>query len=699
MTHLPLTNPGAATAWQTNRRRLAYVLLTLSVLALYGYASRGAQPPLPRASQGVLDLSAWSFERQGPVRLDGQWEVRWDALLGPAAPARSAPDGAAPSYAPVPGPWSQTKPGASVLNATGCATLRLKVQNIPAGQIALRLTNIPTAWTLWADGRRLGQSGVPAEDGSAEQPRLSSVVVPLHNLDTTPGSLLDGSRTSPQESAAPLELVLQVSNHSLREGGVLASIWLGPESTMQAQALRDTGIAMFLAGVLFIMGIYHVALYFFRRRDPSPLLFAAYCLLWLGNYTCSESSGWVALSVLPGIPALGLEHFAIACFFLSVPVGFAFFRSLYPQEFSRRVQRYTWVTGAAFTLLAALGSSIALTTALPLYYLSSVALILYCFVQLYRAGRRGRLGAHFIFLGFLVLGLVGINDMLNDLRLIDSTPLLVLGMLIFIMSQAFALSQRLSRAFSSVETLSVQLENKNLTLEAEMAERNRLEREIINISEEERRRISVDLHDGLCQLLTAARLRCSVLLRMDQQEGRNTELGQLSGLLDQLVDQAYDVSHGLWPQEHNPASAGPSIADLIRRFSLSSGVPIGFTRTQACETCPPSANVTQLYRIGQEALSNAVKHARATRIDMDCSCSADGMVTITVRDNGVGRARAAKSKGGLGTGIMAHRARMIGGTLRIEDGEEGGTVVSCTAPCGRCDPSVQTGSIQTRRQA
>ncbi|MBU1003154.1 MAG: histidine kinase [Proteobacteria bacterium] len=656
---------------------------------------------MPKAAQGVIDLSTWDFERQGPVRLDGQWEVRWERLLEPAelaaldqspselaTPAQAAPDQTAPSYANVPGPWSQNKPGASALNATGCATMRLLVHNLPtAGQTALRLTNICTAWTLWVNGRQLAHSGIPAEKDHIEEPRLSSMVIPLHTL----GDL--------QTKTEPLELVLQISNQYFREGGPIAPLWIGPESTMLAQALHDTGIAMFLAGVLFIMGVYHVALYFFRRRDTSPLLFAIYCLLWLGNYSCSESSGWVVLTVLPNLPALGLEHFAIACFFLSVPVGFAFFRSLYPREFSRLVQHYSWATGGAFTLLAALGSSLTLTTALPLYYLSSVALILYCFARLYRAWRRGREGAHFIFLGFLVLGLIGINDMLNDLRIINTTPLLVLGMLIFIMSQAFALSQRLSRAFSSVETLSVQLESKNLTLETEMAERNRLEREIINISEEERRRISVDLHDGLCQLLTAARLRCSVLLRMDQTEGRNAELGQLSGLLDQLVDQAYDVSHGLWPQEHNPASSGPSLTDLIRRFSLSSGVPIEFTRNQACETCPPNANVTQLYRIGQEALSNAVKHARATRIDMDCSCSADGMVTISVRDNGIGRARAAKSKGGLGTGIMAHRARMIGGELNIQDAEGGGTVVSCTAPCGHCSPSGQAPSAQTRKQA
>ena len=193
MTELPLSTPQVPPLRHTAKRRWIYTLLALSVLALYGYASLDPQPPMPKAAQGVIDLSTWDFERQGPVRLDGQWEVRWERLLEPAelaaldqspselaTPAQAAPDQTAPSYANVPGPWSQNKPGASALNATGCATMRLLVHNLPtAGQTALRLTNICTAWTLWVNGRQLAHSGIPAEKDHIEEPRLSSMVIPL----------------------------------------------------------------------------------------------------------------------------------------------------------------------------------------------------------------------------------------------------------------------------------------------------------------------------------------------------------------------------------------------------------------------------------------------------------------------------------------------------------------------------------------
>lgn len=667
---LPTPRPGALLA-----------LLLLLCLGLWG--CQASAPDAPTPNRGAVDLSAWDAA-QGPLALDGEWEVRWGALLEPGDFA--APDAPAPDYAQLPAPWSRSMPGADLFRATGEATYRIVLRCKPGAEhLALRLSNVNAAWRLWAAGRLVAQSGTPGPDAATEQPRPSVAVVPLPPHLPEQGA----NQGADQDGAMPLELVLQVSNHNFREGGVLSTPVIGPESLLLAQQQHDAGVALAIAGALLVMGVYHAALYFFRRNNVSPLLFAAYCLLWLCNYAGSDSSGWAARILIPALPPSGLERIALAGLFLSVPVGFTFFRSLYPQEFSRRVQSGTWAMGAAFTALAALGSPLATSTVLPLYYLISSSLILYCFLRLHRARRHGRSGATFIFAGFLLLGLVALHDMLTDLRLVNSTPMLAPGLLLFIMSQAFALSQRLSQAFSSVETLSGQLEHKNLVLEAEMAERNRLEREIINISEEERRRMSVDLHDGVCQLLTAARLRCAVLSNMPRTSGESAELAKLSSLLEELVDQAYDLSHGLWPLEHGAGSTGPSLGDMIRRFSLSSGVPIDLALERACESCP-SANVTQLYRIAQEALTNAVKHAKPRRINVRFTCRAGGDASLTVRDDGIGRARAAGSKGGLGMGIMAHRARMIGGDLSIRDGREGGTVVRCSVPCEITVPTFRT---------
>jgi Signal transduction histidine kinase len=279
------------------------------------------------------------------------------------------------------------------------------------------------------------------------------------------------------------------------------------------------------------------------------------------------------------------------------------------------------------------------------------------------------------------MGATGINDMLYDLQMIQSVYLIHIGMFVFIFFQAIALSIRFSRSFHAVEQLSCELSGKNRDLEEEMAERTRLEREIVNISEEERRSISHQLHDGLCQLLTGVRLHFSSLRRqLSDADRQKPEVAEVSSLLEESVNHAYDLSRGLWPVEHDSNALSPSLEELTRRLAESSGVVIEFNQQRGCRVCT-NKGVTQLYRIAQEALTNAVKHARAGRIAVALQCQNRGELTLTVQDDGIGRDLAERTKGGLGMGIMQHRARLINAHLTVADAAGGGTLVSCTIPC------------------
>ena len=108
------------------------------------------------------------------------------------------------------------------------------------------------------------------------------------------------------------------------------------------------------------------------------------------------------------------------------------------------------------------------------------------------------------------------------------------------------------------------------------------------------------------------------------------ELARLSGLLDELVDQAYDLSRGLWPLEHDGVGVGPSFRDMIQRLAESSAIPIEFRREQACASCR-HPHLVQLNRIARESVANALKHARATRIVVAFTCP-DGRATAVSSD-------------------------------------------------------------------
>jgi len=665
------------------RHPLLFPLGLLVALALL-WGCVGDRDVAPMARRGVLDLSGHDFSQGGPVRLDGEWEFYWDRLLGPDDFASGVAPPAMTGHLPFPGTWKGFPGDGGGLPGTGQATFRLRLLP-PAGEqrLTLRLFDIQAACRLWADGAVLAGSGTTGESAQAEGPDPSLVLAEL--------------RTGGQ----PVDLVLQISNHHYLQGGVPSPLLLARPGLLERAHMRAWGGGLFFAGSLLVMGLYHFALYFLRKKDVSTLYFGLYCLLWMGNFLTSDVTEWVVTLFFAARSSLVLDLLSIVFYIFSVPVGYRFFMTMYPAEFSRGMQRLCEGVSLLFAAIVVFSPSVVAYRALAFSYMTSIAFILYCFARLYVCFRRDRDGALFILCGFLFLGLVAINDMLCHLGLIRSVYLIQAGMFVFILCQALALAQRFSRAFTAIERLSVALERNNDVLREEMAERGRLEREVVSISEEERRRISHELHDGLCQKLTGARLRCSVLRQKLAGATGMAELRLLTELLDASADDAYDLSRGLWPVEHDAGAAGPSLEELARTVSASSGVVVSLRQERRCAACD-NPHATTLFRIAQEALANAVKHARAGRIAVELRCAGCPGLTLTVTDDGVGRSAAAggASGGGLGLRIMSHRARIIGATLTVADAAQGGTMVACTASCPKClEASPDTGRPEDPRDA
>lgn len=636
-----------------------FVIAALGVL-LTGCAGRDVDAPSAR--QGVIDLSGSDDRLASSIGLDGEWEFYWRQLLEPAH--FDGPDKTpAPAYVRMPGAWNGLRVDGTEIGGEGYATYRLRIlANDRAGNLMLHLGTIASAYRLWANGTLVSENGRVGTDAETEAPAQSSRLVML-------------------PAGRPLELVLQVSNFHYREGGVLSPIDIGSPDRLESTRLGKWAVVSFCIGAIAVMGLYHLVFFAFRRRNAATLYFGIYCLLWTGYLLTSDSSDWVVNLLSRRIPDPLLNRVDLLCFVVSVPVCHAFFRALYPDEFSRRLGHAAWAMAAVFAGLGVALPTLAFTSAIPVYYLFSAFMILYFLARLLVAVRRNRQGAGFILIGFVVLGSAGINDMLYDLQVFRSVFVMHIGLLVFVLCQAFALSLRFSMAFTAVEQLSAELADKNLSLEQEMNESNRLAREIVNVSEDERRRISYELHDGLCQQLTGARLHFSVLRRkLAGEAAQHPEWGQLAAMLEKLVDDAYDLSHGLCPVDHDGRGVSPSLEELARRLSRTSGIAIELSEDRGCPTCR-YAGATQMYRIAQEAIANAVRHARADRITVTFDCADRRTMRLTVRDDGIGRDRAERSHGGLGMRIMAHRARTLDGDLEVTDAPGGGTIVTCTARC------------------
>jgi signal transduction histidine kinase len=218
-------------------------------------------------------------------------------------------------------------------------------------------------------------------------------------------------------------------------------------------------------------------------------------------------------------------------------------------------------------------------------------------------------------------------------------------------------------------------------LEYESATRRHLEGELLRVSEDERRRLGAELHDGLCQHLTAALLHCTAvenqLASQNMPEAGPTS--RLRSMIEESIGTAYDVAKGLCPVDLDPDALSSALQRLARQTHKTTGVICEFRGEGPVAIRDPRQTI-HLYRIAQEAVTNAVKHARCRRLRLELLGLADA-TTLRVQDDGIGSHSAAHPTfGGMGVRLMGHRAEVLGGTLTIEHPPAGGTLVTCRVP-------------------
>lgn len=625
------------------------------------------------ARQGVLDLRGYDLDRQPTVEFGGEWEFFWQRQLEPKDFQQTmapVPDG----FLTLPGSWKGLTVAGQALDGKGFATLRLKILTDPAQSLqAIRIAQVFSAYRLWMNGRLVTESG--------------------HVGQTFADEIMDHSLrlASLRADGPPIEMVLQVSSFHMNKTS-LPFFQLGRQIDLNASESRIWGIALFSAGTLLLMGIYHILLYALYRPNRSPLYFGIYCLVWMTFVLSNLTSDWAIRVFLPNLPGELLYRISVFCYALAVPLSYHIFRSLYPREFPRWLLYVFWGLGAVYATIGIAGPTPLSAALLSPFHLVVTAKFCFFVWALSLATQRGREGALIILIGFIVYSAASFNDIFSSLNLIHANRVMHIGMLFFMLAQSLALAQRFTGLFAKVERLSVGLSEQNQVLEQEIAERTRLQQEIVSISDEERSRISHELHDGLCQQLTGARLQSSALeSAWPNEQERAIGQARLSKLLAESVDHAYEISRGLWSMGPDSDDICQALRALAQSQSESSKIPIRVEIRSGCSKCA-AQNGTQLFCIAREAIVNAVKHAHATQIIVSLDCRDAQGATLDIVDDGVGRASTKKIESGLGLRIMAYRAQMVGGSFQIEDREGGGTLVRCSIPCGtfRGLPAIKT---------
>jgi len=219
-----------------------------------------------------------------------------------------------------------------------------------------------------------------------------------------------------------------------------------------------------------------------------------------------------------------------------------------------------------------------------------------------------------------------------------------------------------------------------LELGIDVTERRELEREILQISGEEQRRIGRDLHDVLGQKLAGVAFLSKVLSRRlaAASSAEAEQAAEIANLVSETVAHARAISRGLCPVELSEGGLKKAIEEMAAGVEEVFGIPCAFEYGLTKAAFDRNTAV-HLHRITQEAVNNATRHGRPEHVWIALT-EKDGGVVLTVRDDGVGLPDDADTKGGMGLRIMKYRADIIGASLGVSRGPAGGTVVVCTLP-------------------
>jgi signal transduction histidine kinase len=239
----------------------------------------------------------------------------------------------------------------------------------------------------------------------------------------------------------------------------------------------------------------------------------------------------------------------------------------------------------------------------------------------------------------------------------------------------------LAKLRSLHDELEERVRQRTAALNEEMQERVRLEEEILSISEREQQRIGHDLHDSLCQHLTGVALAGEVL--SEQLAAKSIPEAKAVNHIVEMVEGAIDLTRTLARGLHPFDLTGEGFTDALRQLAATMTEGLKAACIFECDTpveIREPGVATHLYRIAQEAVTNAIKHSNAKEIVVRLEAAADGLA-LTISDDGVGMP--SKLPVGMGLRTMAYRASVIGAAFSVERRLSHGTRVTCKLPTGR----------------
>lgn len=437
-----------------NHKFIIYTLLTfMLILPFVAGCSNEFSNDQPKAKEGIFDLTQWGLENR-VVRLDGRWEFYPNHLLEP----RELMETGTPKvgYIDIPSSWNRYILNDTELTGDGYATYRLFFKTEEKVRLGIKIPRIFTSYNLWVNEELVATAGTVGTSRETMTPQYLPQIAFF-------------------ESHGENEIVIQVANFYHRSGGILESLVIGNEKQIFGLSYKKLAYELILFGSLIIIGAYHLALYFFRRKNTPSLYFGLFCL-FVGVRTLLVGEMFF-IYIFPDFSWELAHKIKTLIFYLGVPIVLMYFKSVFPNAFLSKIVKIVLGIGIAFGSLVLLTPAKTFTFFNPLYQIFALIVIVYIIFTFIRLFFRKEKDIGLIFGGALALLLTSLYDIIflsiwmNDhasplLRAVFRTGnLSSVGQLIFVFANALVLAQKFSIALEQEEVMTAKLKEINLNLD------------------------------------------------------------------------------------------------------------------------------------------------------------------------------------------------------------------------------------------
>ncbi len=402
---------------------------------------------VPKAENGVLDLTDWDLEMDGAVKLDGEWEFYWRHLLTPedfAEKQSSEKLNTEKILVKIPKNWNKYKIDNVNLESDGYATFRLEVElKNSENTIGIKLPIIGTSYKLWINGKIYNSTGKVAKSRKEFSPGYfpDTIYFSLQNYENDRNSGIN-----------KIEIIIQAANFLHRRGGIWQPLIFG--TAKQIKNIREKSLFsdIFLFTSLIIIGLYLVSIHFINRKD----LF----ILYLGVFSFILSIRTLLLgemylvSLLSAVP----QELFLKVEYLTLCIGLVFcilyLESLFPDGTNERICLLFKLSGLLYAFFVIFSPAMIYNRLLIVIQSIVVAAGLYSISVLISAVLKGKKEVILILIGTLFLYLTVVNDILFFNEIVSTGSYSSLGVFVFIITHSYMISIQHSIAFSRAKRVS-----------------------------------------------------------------------------------------------------------------------------------------------------------------------------------------------------------------------------------------------------